>query len=156
MSCPVELALLLISCWEPFVKVSNNVANAALASQDDTELLPNVTYNGPWPKVPKDADLVLLRRSTIFEASPVCKQTPVLKADWGFGMVGYLVSRAGAKRMIQEAERAGFAGPIDGHIWYHNKVYVMGEDWATHPPCANPCPTSIRTYLNGEITEEPD
>lgn len=78
------------------------------------------------------------------------------KADWGFGMVAYLVNRAGAKRMMGEAERAGFRSPIDGHVWYHSKVYAMGEDWITHPPCKSPCPTSIRTYLNGEIDEEPD
>ena len=78
------------------------------------------------------------------------------KAEWGFGMVAYLVNRAGAGRMVREAERVGFRSPIDGHVWYHSNVYVTGEDWVTHPPCQNPCPTSIRTFLNGEISTEPD
>eukprot|EP00049_Salpingoeca_infusionum_P019516 m.362241 g.362241 ORF g.362241 m.362241 type:complete len:346 (-) comp20236_c0_seq1:291-1328(-) len=123
--------------------------------EDDTELLENATYLGPWPKIPVDADLTLLRVSSMFETHPVCKDTPVLRATWGFGMVGYLVNRAGAGRLIKGA-KDGFASPIDGHIWYHNKVYVTDKDWVTHGPCANPCPTSIRTYLNGEIDVEPD
>jgi hypothetical protein len=65
-----------------------------------------------------------------------------------------MVSRQGAKRLMDGA-KAGFKSPIDGHIWYHNEVYVMGKDWIYHPPCEDPCPTSIRTWLNGELGQRP-
>lgn len=73
------------------------------------------------------------------------------RATWGYGMVGYLLSRAGAARLIAGAQR-GFAGPIDGHVWQH-RIYTMPTDWVTHYACTHPCPRSIRTYLNGELPE---
>ena len=52
------------------------------------------------PPVPVDADVVLLRPDTVFRWEPVCLATPVMRAWWGFGMVGYLLSRAGAQRLL--------------------------------------------------------
>lgn len=64
-------------------------------------------------------------------------------------MVGYLINRKGAGRLIKGAA-GGFAGPMDGHIWKH-KLYTMDRDWVTHYECEAPCTRSIRTYLNGEL-----
>ena len=49
--------------------------------------------------MPKDADLVFLRSSTVVDSSSVCNDTTVRRAKWGYGMVGYLTSRAGAYRL---------------------------------------------------------
>ena len=68
--------------------------------------------------------------------------------------VAYLVNRAGAKRLM-EAAKMGFRLPIDGHIWYHNQVYAMPEDWISHPSCPSPCKDSVRTWLNGELGDVP-
>ena len=151
-----------------------------LLHQDDAELVTGANFTGPWPKVPADADVVLLRFSTVTESEPVCEETSIRvraesrthlhqarlfvvpnllhppacppltqRATWGFGMVGYLVSRKGAERLVAGAAR-GFAGPADGHIW-RQQVYTMDRDWVTHYTCENPCPRSIRTYLNNEL-----
>ncbi len=143
--------------------------------------------------MPKDADAVLLRASTVVQSEAVCSRTPVRLATWGYGMVGYLTSRAGAYRCVgmvvramvvramvcislceREGEREcrqepgangrllqastkGFNSPLDGHVWHHgNKLYVTGSNFIDHGACANPCPSSIRTWLNGEVPNEPD
>ena len=54
------------------------ITRSGCCHQDDAELLPNVSLTGPWPKVPKEADLVLLRFSSMFKTKPVCPETSVL------------------------------------------------------------------------------
>lgn len=100
--------------------------------------------------VPADHDLVLLRKKTISTSTPVCDKTSVRLASWGYGMVGYLTSREGAKRLLKSAER-GVMEPVDGHIWQKNKVYVTAKDHITHDPCPRPCKSSIRLALDGEV-----
>ncbi|EDQ92791.1 uncharacterized protein MONBRDRAFT_30755 [Monosiga brevicollis MX1] len=121
--------------------------------EDDATLLPNASYL-ELPPIPVDCDLILFRPSTIFEREDICEETPVQDAYWGYGMVAYLVSREGAQRMIQKASR-GFGGPIDGHIWYHNHVCTMRQDYISHYECTAPCKDSIRTWLNGELADMP-
>ena len=45
--------------------------------QDDAELVEGANFTGPWPKVPVDADVVLLRPGTVLESEPVCDETSV-------------------------------------------------------------------------------
>eukprot|EP00039_Didymoeca_costata_P015283 m.257564 g.257564 ORF g.257564 m.257564 type:complete len:81 (-) comp16190_c0_seq9:3907-4149(-) len=75
-----------------------------------------------------------------------------MRAYWGFGMVAYLISKAGAERLLKTVDR-GISTPLDGLIWYRNSVYVTRKDYIYHPPCDNPCPTSVRTWFNGELKE---
>eukprot|EP00047_Mylnosiga_fluctuans_P008178 m.6347 g.6347 ORF g.6347 m.6347 type:complete len:256 (-) comp2091_c0_seq1:126-893(-) len=123
--------------------------------EDDADFVPGVNLLD-FPKVPKDTDLVLLRASTVVESHAVCNATSIRRATWGYGMVGYLTSRAGAHRLIKAAAK-GFNSPLDGHVWHHNNVlYSTATNYIDHGPCANPCPSSIRTFLNGEVSVEPD
>ena len=74
------------------------------------------------------------------------------------GVFRYLLSKAGAQRLLT-ATADGLSTPLDGKIWYSSTVYVTRTDYIWHPPCANPCPSSVRTWLNKELdpsTEYPD
>lgn len=79
------------------------------------------------------------------------------------------VFKAGAERLLKTVDR-GISTPLDGLIWcfsrpiispkfcneirrYRNSVYVTRKDYIYHPPCDNPCPTSVRTWFNGELKE---
>jgi hypothetical protein len=76
---------------------------------------------------------------------------PVLNGGcvWLWGAWNF--SRAGAKRLLDSTQK-GLNVPLDGHIWYQNTVYSTPTDYTHHPMCnADPCPTSIRTWLNGEL-----
>ncbi len=58
---------------------------------------------------------------------------------------------------LLKASKKGFNSPMDGHIWHNNNIlYTTATNYIDHAPCANPCPSSIRTYLNGEVKVEPD
>eukprot|EP00041_Stephanoeca_diplocostata_P030567 m.929048 g.929048 ORF g.929048 m.929048 type:complete len:330 (-) comp23781_c0_seq1:377-1366(-) len=120
--------------------------------EDDAELVESVNYTD-LPAVPTDADLVLFRAGTIMRWAPVCEATSVMRAYWGFGMVAYLVSKDGAQRLL-DSTSGGLRSPLDGHIWYQNAVYSTRTDYIWHPPCSNPCPSSVRTWLNGELPQD--
>ena len=129
----------------------------AVVLEDDAELIDSVNY-ADMPKVPVDADMVLFRTGTILRWQPVCTETSVMRAYWGFGMVAYLISKSGAARLLKETA-GGLSTPLDGKIWYSSNIYVTRTDYIWHPPCANPCPSSVRTWLNKELdpsTEYPD
>eukprot|EP00040_Diaphanoeca_grandis_P000286 m.14996 g.14996 ORF g.14996 m.14996 type:complete len:305 (-) comp10382_c0_seq1:115-1029(-) len=122
--------------------------------EDDAELMDGVNYTD-MPLVPQDADLVLFRAQTILRWQPVCVETEVMRAYWGFGMVAYLLSKDGARRLLA-ATASGLSSPLDGKIWYTSSVYCTKSDYIYHPPCANPCPSSVRTWFNGELDSNTD
>eukprot|EP00048_Salpingoeca_helianthica_P021067 m.10153 g.10153 ORF g.10153 m.10153 type:complete len:213 (+) comp5551_c0_seq1:217-855(+) len=122
--------------------------------EDDAQLVPGVNLLD-FPLVPVDMDLVLLRASTIMTTEPVCNMTTVRRATWGYGMVGYLTSRAGAYRLLKASQK-GFNSPLDGHVWFSgNKLGSTATNFIDHEYCGNPCKNSVRTWLNGEVKEEP-
>lgn len=55
--------------------------------EDDAELVDGVNLTD-LPPVPPDMDLVMFRTGTIMRWAPVCDETEVMRAYWGFGMVG--------------------------------------------------------------------
>eukprot|EP00035_Acanthoeca_spectabilis_P005611 m.115605 g.115605 ORF g.115605 m.115605 type:complete len:351 (-) comp13097_c0_seq2:106-1158(-) len=122
--------------------------------EDDAELVDGVNLTD-LPAVPHDADLLLFRAGTIMRWAAVCRDTEAFRAYWGFGMVGYLVSRSGAARLLA-ATAGGLDKPLDGVIWFTNAVYATQRDYIWHPPCDNPCPSSVRTWLNGELPNSLD
>ncbi len=55
-----------------------------------------------------------------------------------------------------KASVKGFNTPLDGHVWYSgNKLGSVPTNFVDHEYCNNPCKTSVRTWLNGDVAEEP-
>ena len=102
------------------------------------------------PAIPFECDFVHVNPLTMFGSEPVCAGTSIRWAHWGYGMIGYLVHREGAKRLVKGSER-GFQSPSDGHVWYENVGCVTEEARLQHYPTAGNDERSIRQFLNGKV-----
>ncbi len=67
-----------------------------------------------------------------------------------YGMIGYLVHREGAKRLVANSEK-GFVSQPDAHVYFTNRGCTTAEERVTHPQTSRQDPHSIRQFLNGQV-----
>ncbi len=65
-------------------------------------------------------------------------------------MIGYLVHREGAKRLLAKSQK-GFMTAVDGHVWYVNQGCITVTERVTHPKALKKDEHSIRQFLNGQV-----
>ena len=128
--------------------VAEGSSDWAVILEDDTELLQRDVLLS-FDAVPFDCDFVHLCPAMVHASEAACNRTSVRWAHWGFGMIGYLLSRDGAKRLVAGSQQ-GFRGPVDGHVWYRSQPCVAAENRVFHEPVIRNDRRSIRQFANGE------
>ena len=92
----------ILAHYNAWQAVVNGTHDWVVILEDDTKLISKELLTD-FPLVPSDCDFVHMRPITMFSSEPVCDKTSVQWAHWGYGMIGYLVHRDGAKRLIANA-----------------------------------------------------
>jgi GR25 family glycosyltransferase involved in LPS biosynthesis len=142
--------------------------------EDDTQLVSKDLLT-EFPLVAWDCDFVMMNplthslvepvcRSSFRCTSPlqICEKTTVVWDHWGYGGIGYLVHKEGAKKLYKNSDKVcvlhailrshqGFNTAVDGHIWYFNQGCLTKEMRVTHYPASRTDTKSVRQFLNGMV-----